>query len=135
MRLLLTGSRGFIGRHVALALRTRAHDVTGVDLRPLDNADDSGEHCRDYTTFMGAVESGTFDAVIHHAAITNTAVEQSDELHQVNVIGAAGLGRACAKSGTRLIHASSASVYGQLTDPLRPAEVGDDVDRAGPQVH
>jgi len=130
MRILVTGSRGFIGRHVAHALRTQAHAVTGVDIRPPGDANGQDEHCDDYTHFIGAVEAGMFDAVIHHAAITNTAVEHSDELHHINVIGVAGLGAACAASSTRFIHASSASIYGQLTDPLRPAEVGDEVERS-----
>jgi ADP-L-glycero-D-manno-heptose 6-epimerase len=70
-----------------------------------------------------------FDAVIHYAAITDTTVEPSEELYRINVRGSASLGWACATSNTRFIHASSASVYGLLEDPLRPAEVGDEVDR------
>ena len=39
MRLLLTGSSGWLGRFLAPRLRAKGHDVTGLDVAPGVNTD------------------------------------------------------------------------------------------------
>jgi nucleoside-diphosphate-sugar epimerase len=59
MRVLLTGHKGFVGRHLHAALEARGDDVTGVDL-----ADDSGDALDFFRT-----DDTRYDLAIHAAAI------------------------------------------------------------------
>lgn len=55
---LVTGSAGFVGRHMVPALEARGYDVQGCDLK-------TGEDCRD--RFLG--DNTRYDLVVHLAAI------------------------------------------------------------------
>ncbi len=107
MRVLVTGSAGFIGSHIVEALRERGHDVRTFDLV-------SGEDVRD----AGAVArslSGV-DAVCHQAAKVGLGVDVSDlpEYASVNVHGTAVVLAEMARAGVgRLVLASSMVVYGE----------------------
>lgn len=59
MRVLLTGHRGFVGRHLHTAMNARGWDVTGIDL-----ADDSGDALDFFRT-----DDTRCDLAIHAAAI------------------------------------------------------------------
>lgn len=126
MRVLVTGSQGFIGRHIARVLRDLGHEVLGVDCQRPETAS-SWEYTTDYSEFIALVAHGDFDAVVHQAAITDTTVESSVELTRVNSSDVKKLAVACAASGTRLVHASSCSVYGRLSDTKAIVDVGDEL--------
>jgi len=129
MRILVTGAAGFIGSHIAdhLASKSADIDVTCVDVR----APRSEVHTRlttevkPYRELLPRVSAGAFDVVVHQAAITNTLVNKSPELSDINVDGVGDLATACAHSSTRLIFASSASIYGKITSD-RAVRVGDE---------
>ena len=55
---LVTGSAGFVGRHMSAALTARGYDVVGVDIR-------TGFDCR---TFF-QMDARSFDLVVHCAAV------------------------------------------------------------------
>ncbi|MET7975737.1 NAD-dependent epimerase/dehydratase family protein [Streptomyces mirabilis] len=59
MRVLLTGHRGFVGRHLHAAMDARGWDVTGIDL-----ADDSGDALDLFRT-----DDTRYDLAVHAAAI------------------------------------------------------------------
>jgi nucleoside-diphosphate-sugar epimerase len=59
MRVLLTGHRGFVGRHLHAALEARGDDVTGIDL-----ADGSGDALDFFRT-----DDTRYDLAVHAAAI------------------------------------------------------------------
>lgn len=59
MRVLLSGHRGFVGRHLHAAMDERSWDVTGIDL-----ADDSGDALDFFRT-----DETRYDLAIHCAAI------------------------------------------------------------------
>lgn len=61
MRVLITGHRGFIGRHFLRHYREEGHDVYGVDIA-------DGTDCRYYFNAPAVVE-GEWDLVIHCAAV------------------------------------------------------------------
>lgn len=69
MKALVSGSAGFVGRHMAAELVRRGYDVTGVDVRPHGIAG-ATTICADFRAFLaspGAREG--FDLVVHCAAV------------------------------------------------------------------
>jgi ADP-L-glycero-D-manno-heptose 6-epimerase len=128
-RILVTGAAGFIGRHIMHSCGQSGHEVTGVDLRPPPPESTTAARWlhRDYADaeLLAAVSAGRFDAVVHHAAITDTRVTASIELTRTNTDNAFGLAGACRTGRARFIYASSHSVYGHLTQRRPIAETAD----------
>ena len=107
MRVLVTGSSGFIGSHIVEALRARGHDARTLDLR-------SGEDVRDEATVIRCLAG--VEAVCHQAAKVGLGVDVSDlpDYASTNVLGTAVLLAAMARTGIgRLVLASSMVVYGE----------------------
>lgn len=96
MRVLVTGGRtGYLGRAVAAAAQSAAHEVTGVSSRDAD--------LRDAAAVSRLVATHQPDVVIH------TAYVQAD--WAVTATGAAHVARACAIHGSRLVLVSSDVVF------------------------
>ncbi|MFC6083666.1 NAD-dependent epimerase/dehydratase family protein [Sphaerisporangium aureirubrum] len=107
MRVLVTGSAGFIGSHVVEALEEAGYHVTGFDLR-------KGQDVRDAAA-LDRVLPGV-EAVVHQAAKVGLGVDVADlpEYTSVNAYGTAVLLAAMAGHGIgRLVLASSMVVYGE----------------------
>src|SRR4051794_10748221 len=107
MRVLVTGSAGFIGSHIAPTLQEHGHEVRLLDLR-------SGEDVRDAATVARCLIGA--DAVCHQAAKVGLGVDVSDlpAYASTNVLGTAVLLAGMAGAGVRrLVLASSMVVYGE----------------------
>ncbi|MDR8414137.1 NAD-dependent epimerase/dehydratase family protein [Nonomuraea sp. 3-1Str] len=122
MRVLLTGSAGFIGRHIAETLEgvTAVRDVVPADLR-------TGVDVRDADALDRLLPG--VDAVVHQAAKVGLGVDVADlpAYASANVCGTAVLLAAMARHGVRrLVLASSMVVYGEgaydcpAHGPVRP---------------
>jgi dTDP-L-rhamnose 4-epimerase len=123
MRVLVTGAAGFIGSHIAEALRAAGHDVRGLDaLSPAVHRGRPDHVCgelivgdvRDPSTVDRALAG--MDAVCHQAAMVGLGVDLSDlpVYADVNVTGTAVLLEAMGRHGIpRLVIASSMVVYGE----------------------
>jgi len=107
MRVLVTGSAGFIGSHIVEALATAGHEVVGLDL--VDGAD-----VRNQEVVRSALRN--VDAVCHQAAKVglDRTVGDAEDYVSHNDIGTAVLLAEMAKAGVRaLVFASSMVVYGE----------------------
>jgi dTDP-L-rhamnose 4-epimerase len=116
MRVLVTGSAGFIGSHIVEALVARGHEVRGLDLRPTDRAGGETGDIRDHAA-VAACLAGV-DAVCHQAGMVGLGVDVNDlpAYASANTLGTAVLLAEMAKAGvTRLVLASSMVVYGEGT--------------------
>jgi len=94
VRVLVTGSSGFVGRSLLTSLRAAGHEPV-TDLR--------GAH-----------------ALVHLAAIAHRRGVEESELRRVNVGLAVGAGRSAAAAGVPMIFMSSVKVHGEQSEaPLR----------------
>jgi len=128
-RLLVTGSSGFVGRHLvnalvedprygvcALVRRLPDKPPGGVDFQVLpDFSDLTPQHC----AFNGV------EAVVHLASrvhvMNETALDPLDAFRQVNVVQTVLLARSAAAAGVkRFIFISSVKVNGEQTPPGQP---------------
>jgi dTDP-L-rhamnose 4-epimerase len=110
MLVLLTGSAGFIGSHIAEVLTASGHEVRGLDLRPGAEVGD----VRDREAVARCLRG--VDAVCHQAAMVGLGVDVFDlpAYAGVNVEGTAVLLAEMARAGVgRLVLASSMVVYGE----------------------
>jgi ADP-L-glycero-D-manno-heptose 6-epimerase len=125
---LITGSSGFIGRHLVSASHRAGSSVMAVDRRPHDGHDSSVDVHQaeaDSPLVLSRIRKGAFDAVLHQAAVTDTLTEDEVLLDNQNVRVPLRLVEACATAGTMFVYASSGSVYGNSTRqiPLREDDV------------
>ena len=128
LEVLVTGSRGAIGRVTTTALRARGHRIRGVDRRPSEHADDVVADLQDRAAIDLAMRGVA--AVVHLGATPDRADFVAD-LVPNNVIGSWQIyDSAVAAGATRMIYASSCrTVHGRswkgmlrADDALAPAD-------------
>lgn len=125
MKVLVTGTDGYIGAVLGPTLLDRGHQVVGVDggfyrdgwlfndqkSRPLTLS-------RDIRHLTTADVTG-FDAVVHLAELSNDPLGDLDEriTYDINHRGSVRLAQTCKAAGVRrFVYASSCSVYGAAED-------------------
>lgn len=111
MKVLLTGSKGFIGKNIASILRHHHYDVIDYDI--ID-----GHDITDINQLRGFVEQ--VDLVFHNAAQANLySLEKlngaKDGVH-VNINGTINIAHLCAELKKKLIYVSTLCVYGDTDD-------------------
>ncbi len=128
MRVLLTGSRGFVGAHLVARLAERGLQPIATDREDLDVTD------ADAVAALVAKERP--DAVVHLAAVSSVGAARRDPrlAFRVNFVGARILLASVARFAprARVLLVASGEVYGPLAAqappfeeraPLRPASV------------
>ncbi len=124
-RILVTGGAGYIGCNIAAALVKRpgaevvvADNFSSGDWRNLLHVDCElrAVDCDD-PDLLEDIADGQFSVVFHEAAITDTTVMDQRLMVEVNTNAFASLLDACDFSGTRMVYASSAGVYGNSPAP------------------
>ncbi|MDP6540245.1 MAG: SDR family NAD(P)-dependent oxidoreductase [Planctomycetota bacterium] len=141
---LVTGGAGFIGSHLCERLAARGDGVVVLDnfndfydpavkranAAALDGVEVVEGDIRDAQAVDRLFSGARFDAVIHLAAMAGVRPSLADPLHyeDVNVRGTLVLLEAVRRSeGTRMVFASSSSVYGE--NEKVPFEESDDIHR------
>jgi UDP-glucose 4-epimerase len=111
MKILVTGSLGFVGRETVKYIKDESHDV---DLRIVDYDLLSGNDIRDKYTLKEAMSlDGRVDRVLHLAAIARFADADRDPklAFETNVLGTKNVAEACKELSIPLVYASTGSVY------------------------
>ncbi len=124
MKILVTGTEGYIGARMAPILAGRGHEVTGLDtgfyrdgclyIDPISMPMAPRTLYRDLRT-LGPRDFEGFDAVVHLAELSNDPLgENRPEItFKINHEGSVRIAQAAKQAGVkRFVYASSCSVYG-----------------------
>jgi len=109
---LVTGAKGFVGRHLVAALAARGDEVTATDLGSEPVGDGETRYVEadlcDEASIASVVEG--HDVVFHNASVVHTRRTSEDIVWDVNEGGTQRVIAACRKHGVgRLVYVSSAS--------------------------
>ena len=129
-RYVVTGAAGFIGSHLAEALRAGEHEVVGVDSFTdyydprLKEENAAGLDVRRLDLVADELELAGFDGVFHLAG--QPGVRSFGDVFPLyverNVLASQRLFEAAARAGVRVVFASSSSVYGEAERYPTPEE-------------
>ncbi|MBN9058789.1 MAG: NAD(P)-dependent oxidoreductase, partial [Rhizobiales bacterium] len=138
MRIVITGSSGLLGRHVAAAAVAAGHDVLGIDTVPPPGEGGWRHVTADLTDLGVALQLvRDADAVFHIAAIPRPTGRAAAEVFQTNMALAYNVIEAAVLSGARrFVYASSFSIFGYpffTTWPEQQYLPIDDAHPVGPQ--
>lgn len=124
MKILITGTEGYIGSRMAPTLAAGGHDITGLDigfyrdgclyLDPVVMSTTPRTTYKDLRTVIPQDFEG-FDAVVHLAELSNDPLGQNrpEVTLKINHEGSLRIAKAAKQAGVkRFVYASSCSVYG-----------------------
>jgi len=138
MRLLVTGTEGYLGKVIAPYLVDAGHEVVGLDTAFYTSDDLYKAEGRRVPTIhkdirhVEASDFKGFDAVVHLAELSNDPTGQlfPDITHKINHGGSVGLAKTAKAAGVgRFIYMSSCSVYGVASQ-----DVVDETSSVNPQT-
>jgi nucleoside-diphosphate-sugar epimerase len=131
MKVLVTGTDGYIGSQLVGVLAARGHQVTGVDAgfyrdgRLYGSGVPSTTQVRKDIRDLNRDDLEGYDAVVHLAELSNDPLgQQNPEVtYQINHQGSVALARLCKDVGVkRFVYTSSCSVYGVGSDEFKTEE-------------
>ena len=133
MRALVTGGAGFIGSNLAKRLANDGHDVVVADdfqsgtwKNLIDFTGDVRTFsCHDPAAITATLGGDKFDVIFHQASITDTTVHDQRRMMENNVEAFRALLELAIKWKSRVIWASSCSIYGQGAVPMKESQPAD----------
>lgn len=127
MRILITGTDGYIGSLLAPLVAERGHDIVGLDTRYFRDARLGQESDVSFPTIQKDLRHVTrrdlegFDAVIHLAGLSNDALGKISRqvTYDVNHYASTRVAALAKDAGVaRFLYASSCSVYGRSHEAI-----------------
>lgn len=122
MKLLVTGTDGYIGSQLATFLIKRGHNVTGLDTGYYRDGWLYGDRSQTFPSCINKDirqirenELKHFDGVVHLAELSNDPLGQHNPevTYEINHQGTVQLAQNCIRAGvSRFVYTSSCSVYG-----------------------
>lgn len=132
MKVLVTGTDGYIGIMLGPVLLQRGHEVVGLDTGFYRSGWLYNPGLVRFPTYLNkdlrrvtAEDLVGFDALVHLAELSNDPLGQlnPDITYKINHLGSVHLARLCREVGiTRFVYASSCSVYGVGSDDYKTEE-------------
>jgi len=132
MKVLVTGSEGYIGAVLVPVLEGRGHEVVGLDTgfyqdgMLYDGSESRIKRIQKDIRLMTEEDVAGFDAIVHLAELSNDPLGQHAEenTYDINHQGSVRLARLCKSAGVnRFVYTSSCSVYGiQIGDEIKTEE-------------
>jgi len=132
MKVLVTGTDGYIGSQLGPYLLARRHEVVGLDTGfyreawLYNNGIRSFPACINKDVRQIDIDDVTgFDAVVHLAELSNDPLGQLNPeiTYKINHQGGVNLARTCKQAGvTRFVYSSSCSVYGTGSGDFKTEE-------------
>jgi nucleoside-diphosphate-sugar epimerase len=127
--ILITGVSGFVGFNLSNVLIEKGFDVTGTDIVKDPLLHPKIRYLRSDITTRGSISrllSRDTEAVVHLAAIVGVKNYLEDPLKviEANFLASLDIARACSKSRSKLIFASTSEIYGK--NPAVPWKEDDD---------
>ncbi len=122
MKCLVTGGAGFVGSNLALALEKKGHKVTVIDNLSSGHKDNlKGFNGRTITSNIAddPLPHDRFEAIFHQAAITDPRFDDDQEMIRQNVNGFDNILKKARTDRSKLIYASTASLYGNGKAPQK----------------
>ena len=133
MRALVTGGAGFIGSNLVRRLQQDGHDVVALD----DFTSASWTNLKDFRGNVVTFDLSNdlrllpfhsrppFEVIFHQGSITDTTVHDQAKMMRNNVEAFRNLLDYAAATGSRVIWASSCSIYGQGPVPMKESQSPD----------
>jgi ADP-L-glycero-D-manno-heptose 6-epimerase len=132
VRILVTGGAGFIGSNLVRKLEQDDHDVVALD----DFSSASWTNLKDFqgdvltddlsNPALPALTRGKpFEVIFHQGSITDTTVHDESKMMRNNVEAFRNLLDYARVAGSRVIWASSCSIYGQGAVPMKESQPPD----------
>ena len=118
MKAIVTGSSGFVGRHLVPYLC-----ACGDEVVPIDHNGAPAVDVTDAVEVRSVLQTARPDAVYHLAALSHVGKswDAPETVFRVNAVGALHVLRACADAGVgRVLVAGSADVYGTVFEEDLP---------------
>ncbi|HPU50517.1 MAG TPA: GDP-mannose 4,6-dehydratase [Burkholderiaceae bacterium] len=115
---LVTGARGFTGRHLKRELLAHGYSVVGTIIEGAPDVDEVVMDLGDPASVRAVVQRTQPDYVVHLAAISHVQHQPELDFYRVNVLGTLHLVDALAelpRPPRKTLIASSANVYGNST--------------------
>ena len=126
MRYVVTGGAGFVGSHLVKLLVREGHNVRVIDnlhsgkKENLSSVIENIEFIEKDIRDTGSIENyfKNIDGIFHQAALTvvQDSFTNPEEYNDVNVNGTENIFRIAQKNNTKVVFASSSSVYGHQND-------------------
>jgi ADP-L-glycero-D-manno-heptose 6-epimerase len=128
VRVLVTGGAGFIGANLAIRLVAEGHQVVAQDDFTSAAWSNLGGFkgdiltCDLWSEFDLIQTQAAFDVILHQASITDTTVTDQKRMMQTNVEAFRKLLEQALVWQSRVIWASSCSIYGQGPVPMKESQ-------------
>jgi len=127
MKVLVTGSNGFLGKALISSLNQQKHTIITYDIT-------EGQDILNVKQLNDVVKATNPDVLIHLAAVADINLyNQSPEIaYNINVVGTQNILKICDDYNIRLLFASTCCCYGNAQKKLKPSTETDALEPTEP---